>query len=104
MNRSRLSIIVGVSLIFLAHLASAQSPSAKAKAPLNNAASRDKSDAKAEADRIAKERRAPYPRSGSCGHKISSASNSDIFKSTSRSNRAAISISSVEVCRVGLIN
>jgi hypothetical protein len=87
MNRSRLSIIVGVSLIFLAHLASAQSPSAKA-----------------EADRIAKERRAPYPRSGSCGHKISSASNSDIFKSTSRSNRAAISISSVEVCRVGLIN
>lgn len=58
MNRSCLSIIVGVGLIFLAHPASAQSPAAKPKAPLNNAASRDKSDAKAEADRIAKERRA----------------------------------------------
>ncbi|MGH9904449.1 MAG: hypothetical protein ACRD8U_02565, partial [Pyrinomonadaceae bacterium] len=57
MNHFCLSIIVGVSLIFLAHTASAQSPSAKAKAPPNNAASRDKSDAKAEADRIRKERK-----------------------------------------------
>jgi hypothetical protein len=58
MNRSCLSIIVGGGLIFLAHPASAQSPTAKPKAPLNNAAGRDKSDAKVEADRIAKERRA----------------------------------------------
>ena len=55
MNRSFLSIIVGVGLIFLAHPASAQSPAAKPRAPLDG---RDKSDAKAEADRIAKERRA----------------------------------------------
>ena len=53
MNRSFLSIIVGVGLIFLAHPASAQSPAAKPKA-LDG---RDKSEAKAEADRIAKERR-----------------------------------------------
>ncbi len=58
MNRSCLSLIVGVSLIFLAHSASAQSPAEKAKAPGNNLAIRDKSDPKVEADRIAKERRA----------------------------------------------
>ncbi len=55
MNRSCLSIIVGAGLIFLAHPAFAQSPAAKPRAPLDNAASRDKSDAKAEADRIRKE-------------------------------------------------
>jgi hypothetical protein len=58
MKRCRLSIVVGASLMFLAHSASAQSPAVKAKGPPNNPASRDKSDAKAEADRIAKERRA----------------------------------------------
>jgi hypothetical protein len=57
MNRSCLSIIVGLGLIFLAHPASAQSPAAKPKAPLNNAASGDKAEAKAEASRSAKERR-----------------------------------------------
>jgi hypothetical protein len=55
MNRSCLSSIVGAGLIFLAHPAFAQSPAAKPRAPLDNAASRDKSDAKAEADRIRKE-------------------------------------------------
>jgi hypothetical protein len=54
MNRSCLSIIVGAGLIFFAQPASAQSPAAKPKADLNNAASRDKS----EADRVAKQRRA----------------------------------------------
>ena len=58
MNRSCLSIIVGAGLIFLAHPASAQSPAAKPNAPLDNAAGTDKSVAKAEADRIARERRA----------------------------------------------
>jgi hypothetical protein len=56
MNRSCLSIIVGAGLIFLAHPASAQRAATKQKAPLNNAASSDKSDPKAEADRIRKER------------------------------------------------
>jgi hypothetical protein len=56
MNRSFLSIVVGVGLIFLAHPASAQLPAAKPKTPLNNTASSDKSDAKADADRIRKER------------------------------------------------
>jgi hypothetical protein len=58
MNRSCLTVIVGISLIFLAHTVSAQSPPPKPKAPLNNAASRDKSEAQAESDRAAKERRA----------------------------------------------
>src|SRR5260370_950623 len=58
MNRPCLSIIVGVGLIFLAHPASAQSPATKPKPPLDNAAGRDKSVAKAEADRIRKERQA----------------------------------------------
>src|SRR6266481_1901583 len=56
MNRSHLPIIVSVGLILLVRPASAQLP-ATPKAPLNNAASLDKSDAKAEADRIARERR-----------------------------------------------
>jgi hypothetical protein len=57
MHRSCLSIVVGLSLIFLAQTVSAQSPAAKPKAQLNNAASRDKSEAQAEAERAAKERR-----------------------------------------------
>jgi hypothetical protein len=55
MNRIRLSIIVGLSLISFARPASAQAPSAKAKA---RPAGKDNSDAKSEAERIAKERRA----------------------------------------------
>ena len=59
MNRSCLSIIVGVGLSFLPSPVSAQSPATKPRtAPLNNTAGRDKSDPKAEADRIVKERRA----------------------------------------------
>jgi hypothetical protein len=57
MNRSRLFAVVGVALIFLASPASSQSPAAKPKAPLNNASGSDKFDAKAKADRLAKERR-----------------------------------------------
>jgi hypothetical protein len=57
MNRSYLSIIVGLVLVVFAHPASAQSPAARPTTPLNNA-SRDRSDAKAESDRIATERRA----------------------------------------------
>jgi hypothetical protein len=56
MNRSCLTIIVGVGLLLLAHPASAQSPAVKPKAALNNAADRDKAGATAEADRIRKER------------------------------------------------
>ncbi len=55
MNRSCFSIIVGLVLIFLRTPVYAQAT--KPRVPLNNAASLDKSDAKAEADRIAKERR-----------------------------------------------
>jgi hypothetical protein len=58
MNRYCLSIIIGVGLIFLTHTASAQLPAKKPKAPTDNVAGRANSDAKAEADRIAKERRA----------------------------------------------
>ena len=54
MNRCCFSVTVGVGLIFLANAVSAQSPTAKPTAPLDIATSRDK----AEADRIAKERRA----------------------------------------------
>jgi len=57
MNRSCFSIIVGLVLIFLRTPVYAQLPATKPRVPLNNAASLDKSDAKAEADRIAKERR-----------------------------------------------
>jgi len=56
MNRFCLSIFVGVGLLFLAQPASAQSPAAKAKAPIDNSA-KVKSEAKADADRVAKERR-----------------------------------------------
>src|SRR5438046_2199578 len=63
MNRFCLSIIVGAGLSFLAHPASAQSPAAKPKTPLNNVTSRDRTGAKAEADRIAKERRVQQARS-----------------------------------------
>src|SRR5438552_5808112 len=58
MNRSCFSIIVGLVLIFLRTPVYAQLPATKPRVPLNNAASLDKSDAKAEADRIARERRA----------------------------------------------
>jgi hypothetical protein len=57
MCRSCLSVIVGASIIFFTHTVSAQSSAAKPKAPLNNAASKDKPEAQAAADRIAKERR-----------------------------------------------
>ena len=57
MNRSWFSIIVGLVLIFLRTPLYAQLPATNPRAPVNNAASPDKSDAKAEADRIAKERR-----------------------------------------------
>ena len=57
MSRSRLSIIVGLGLTFLAQPASAQSPAAKPTPPLSNTSRRDKAGAKAEADRAAKERR-----------------------------------------------
>lgn len=56
MNSSRLSIIVGVSLVLLAHPASAQSPTPKPKAPPDSAAGGDKSAAIAEADHIRKGR------------------------------------------------
>ncbi len=55
MNRSCLSIIVGVGLIFLPHSASAQSPATKPRAPLD-AVERDKSNGKTEAERLVKER------------------------------------------------
>src|ERR1043166_2516743 len=55
MNRSCLSIIVGASLIFLAHSASAQSPPTKPGDGLK-AADRNLSDAKTEAERLANER------------------------------------------------
>ena len=57
-HRFRLSIIVGSILIFFPYPTSAQPSPAKAKSPLNNTARTDRSDAKTEADRIAKERRA----------------------------------------------
>jgi hypothetical protein len=57
MNRSYLSIIVGLVLVVFVHSASAQSPAARPATPLNNA-SKDRSDAKAESDRVARERRA----------------------------------------------
>lgn len=56
MYRSCLSVIVGVSLLFCVHTVSAQSPTAKPKAPLNNIAGKDKSEEQAEAERLAKER------------------------------------------------
>ena len=57
MNRCRLTIIVGVGLLVLVSSGSAQAQAAKPTAPVNNAANQDNTDAKAEVDRIAKERR-----------------------------------------------
>lgn len=57
MRRSSLYIIVAASLIFLADNASAQSPSDTANASQENASVRIKSDAKADVDRVARERR-----------------------------------------------
>jgi hypothetical protein len=58
MNRSALSVIVSVGLIFLPSLASAQSTVTKLKAPLDSVVSKDKSNAKTEAERLPTERRA----------------------------------------------
>lgn len=58
MNRFCISIIVGVGLMFLGRPASAQLPATEPKTRVNNPAGRNESDAKAEADRIANERRA----------------------------------------------
>lgn len=58
MNRFCLFIIVGVGLMFFVRPASAQLPATEPKTPVNNPTGRNKSDAKAEADRIANERRA----------------------------------------------
>src|SRR5712692_8841392 len=52
------TIIVGVGLILLAGPASAQTQATKPSVPLDNGASKDRSDAKAEAERIRKERQA----------------------------------------------
>lgn len=57
MSRSCLSFIIGAGLIFFTHLASAQSPSTKPNTPAKTVSGGTKSDAKAEADRIARERR-----------------------------------------------
>lgn len=51
------TIIIGVGLILLAVPAPAQSSATKQSVPLDNRASKDKSDAQAEADRAARERR-----------------------------------------------
>jgi hypothetical protein len=56
MNRSYLSTIVGVGLIFLAQSASGQLPGPSPKAPVDQAASSDKSNQKPEADRVQKVR------------------------------------------------
>ncbi|HEV2706270.1 MAG TPA: hypothetical protein VGV59_10125 [Pyrinomonadaceae bacterium] len=56
MNYSRLSSIVGVSLILLAPAVPAQTPSAKPRTPLDSSAAKDKSVAKAEVERIRKGR------------------------------------------------
>src|SRR5689334_11467818 len=58
MKRSSLFIIVGIGLSLLAHPVFAQTPAAKPKAPLNNPTVTDKAGAKAEVDRLAKDRRA----------------------------------------------
>jgi len=57
MNRFCLSIFVGASLGFFAQPGSAQSPAAQVKAAINNSG-KNKSEVNAEADRVAKERRA----------------------------------------------
>jgi hypothetical protein len=55
MTRSSLRVIVGFGLLFLAHPALAQSPATKP--PFNDVNRSDKSDTKAETDRLRKERR-----------------------------------------------
>ena len=57
MNRFYLSMSVALGLLFLLHSVSAQSPTTKLKTPVNPDR-RNKSDGKAEADRVANERRA----------------------------------------------
>jgi hypothetical protein len=57
MSRSYLFTVGAASLIFLAAHASAQSPSTTANAPQENVSVTIKPDAKAEADRVARERR-----------------------------------------------
>jgi hypothetical protein len=57
MNRSRLSVITCVGLLLLSRPATAQLVATKPIAPLANTASADKSAARTESDRIAKERR-----------------------------------------------
>jgi hypothetical protein len=57
MHRSHLTVIVCVSLILFSRLASAQVAATKPKAPLDDAAVRNKSDDRIESDRIARERR-----------------------------------------------
>lgn len=56
MNRSCLSIIVGACLIFLVQPASGQLPEPSPKDSIDKPASRNKPDAKSEADRVQKER------------------------------------------------
>src|SRR5712691_5245324 len=58
MNRSPMSVIVALGLISLASSAFAQSPLATPQTQLDNGAGNDRSDAKAEAERIRKERQA----------------------------------------------
>jgi len=53
-----LSVVIAVASLFLTQPAFAQAPATKSKPPLKNVSSRDKSDAKAEAERIRKERQA----------------------------------------------
>jgi hypothetical protein len=57
MSRSCLSVIASVGLIFFAIFCYAQSPSTKPKTGLENSSDKTKSDARVEADRIAKQRR-----------------------------------------------
>ncbi|MFS8087422.1 MAG: hypothetical protein ACMG6H_17455, partial [Acidobacteriota bacterium] len=58
MRRFGLSVMVGVGLGLFACAARAQSPATEPQIPLNNAAAPDKSAARAESERIARERRA----------------------------------------------
>jgi hypothetical protein len=57
MNRSHLSVIICLGLLLLSRPAAAQQVATKPTAPLANTAGADKSGAKTESDRIAKERR-----------------------------------------------
>lgn len=53
-----LCVVIAIASLFLEQPAFAQPPAAKSTPPLKNVSSRDKSDAKAEAERIRKERQA----------------------------------------------